>query len=79
MRHHALTLAFVAFAFSIDASPAYAYIDPGIASVLLQGVVGGAATGLVVLRLYGARAKRKLQALFRGSHAPVAEDSDARE
>lgn len=54
-----LTAAYVA-----DAGPAYAYIDPGTASVLLQGVVGGAATFMVVFRMYGARAKKRILAIF---------------
>ena len=31
---------------------AYAYLDPGTGSILLQGLIGGVAGGLVVIRLY---------------------------
>ena len=48
-----LTMAYVA-----DAGMAHAYIDPGTGSILLQGIVGGVATFLVVIRMYGAKAKR---------------------
>lgn len=57
-------VALLAAAFIADAGPAHAYIDPGMASLLLQGVVGGVATFLVVIRLYGAKAKKKILAIF---------------
>lgn len=47
-------------AFIADAGPAQAYIDPGTGSILLQGIVGGAATFMVVLRLYGGRLKQRI-------------------
>ncbi|HEY7747904.1 MAG TPA: hypothetical protein VH933_04445 [Aestuariivirgaceae bacterium] len=39
---------------------AYAYLDPGTGSILLQAVIGGVASGLFVIRLYW----RKLRSLF---------------
>ena len=33
-------------------SPAYAYMDPGTGSLLLQGLLGGIAGAVVVIRLY---------------------------
>ncbi len=36
--------------FSIE--DAHAYLDPGAASILLQGLIAGIASGLVILRLY---------------------------
>ncbi len=57
-------VALLAAAFIADAGPAYAYIDPGMASLLLQGIVGGAATFLVVIRLYGTKAKKRIHAIF---------------
>lgn len=79
MKQRTLVLGFLSVAFVADAGPALAYIDPGIASVLLQGVVGGAATALVVLRLYGAKAKRKLLSLFRGGRSDPREDASTAE
>ena len=35
----------------------HAYLDPGTGSILLQGLIAGVAGGLVVIRLYWARAK----------------------
>jgi hypothetical protein len=54
----------LAAAYIADAGPAFAYIDPGTASILLQGIVGGTATFFVVIRLYGSKAKRKILAIF---------------
>ena len=38
--------------------PAYAYLDPGTGSMLLQIILGGAAGVLLVLKLYWHRLKR---------------------
>jgi len=40
-----------------QSGPAYAYLDPGTGSIILQMVLGGVAGGLVVMRLYWARLK----------------------
>jgi len=37
---------------SIHVSPAYAYMDPGTGSLLLQGLLGGIAGAAVFIRLY---------------------------
>ncbi len=39
------------------ASPAYAYLDPGTGSMLVQMLLGGVAGGLVIGKLYWARIK----------------------
>jgi hypothetical protein len=40
-------------AFSLlSSSPAYAYLDPGTGSIILQGVIGAISAFIVVLRLY---------------------------
>ena len=39
------------------ASPAYAYLDPGTGSTILQLLLGGVAGTMVVLNLYWARVK----------------------
>jgi len=57
-------LVFLVVAYIGDAGKAYAYIDPGTGSILLQGVVGTLATGLVVIRIYGAKAKRRVLAFL---------------
>jgi len=47
------------------AAPAYAYIDPGSGSMLVQLLTGGAAGALILLRLYWRRLKER----FRGPAA----------
>ncbi len=45
-------------------SPAYAYLDPGTGSMLLQGLIGGIASGETVIALYYQKVKlfiRKLR------------------
>jgi hypothetical protein len=37
--------------------PAFAYLDPGTGSILLQVLLGGVAGGLVVVKLYWSRVK----------------------
>lgn len=43
--------------------PAYAYIDPGTGSLILQTLIGAIAGGLIVLKLYWNR----LKGFFSGS------------
>jgi hypothetical protein len=69
----------LAAAFIVDAGPAHAYIDPGMASLLLQGIVGGTATFLVVIRLYGARAKKRILAIFGRTPAKADNNTNATE
>jgi dolichol kinase len=38
-------------------APAYAYLDPGTGSIILQLLLGGVAGGLVIFKLYWARLK----------------------
>jgi len=37
---------------AIQAGPAYAYMDPGTGSLLLQGLLGGIAGAAVFIRIY---------------------------
>jgi hypothetical protein len=45
---------------SICASPAYAYIDPGAGSIILQGLIGGIAAGIAFLSVYFRKIKEKI-------------------
>lgn len=36
----------------LNSSPAYAYLDPGTGSVILQGIIGAITAGAVILRIY---------------------------
>lgn len=39
-------------------TPAYAYLDPGTGSILLQGLLAGVASAIAVLKLYWRRIKQ---------------------
>ncbi|OFX00151.1 MAG: hypothetical protein A3E78_06065 [Alphaproteobacteria bacterium RIFCSPHIGHO2_12_FULL_63_12] len=41
-----------AIIFAAWSDPARAYIDPGAGSLILQGIIGGVAGGLFILRAY---------------------------
>lgn len=47
-----LSVGFIAAALASISTPAYAYLDPGTAGMLLQLLLGGVAGGLVVFKLY---------------------------
>ena len=38
-------------------NPAYAYLDPGTGSILIQLLMGGVAGGMVIIKLYWQRVK----------------------
>jgi hypothetical protein len=42
---------------------AFAYLDPGTGSILVQGIIGGVASGLFIMRIYW----RKIKGLFGAS------------
>ena len=78
-KHSKALTAFLAMAYVADAGPAYAYIDPGMGSLLLQGAVGGAATFMVVMRLYGAKAKKIFLGLLGRQPAQAEQNTHAPE
>ena len=45
-------------------SPAYAYLDPGAGSMILQGLIAAAAAGAAVISLSYQRIKFKIRALL---------------
>lgn len=57
-------------AFRVDA-PAYAYLDPGTGSMIMQMVLGGIAGALVIGRLYWRRIKG-----FFGGKPPGRQDQE---
>lgn len=64
------------------AAPAHAYLDPGTGSLLLQSVIGIAATAWLAVNLNLSRVKKRFRALFgyRDNADPRAEgDSKSRE
>ena len=62
-----LTAAAIAV-FAAMTAPAYAYIDPGAGSMILQGIIGGVAGGLFIMRTYWA----KVVAFFSGGRKSAA-------
>ncbi len=56
----------LAFAFSLNlANPAFAYLDPGTGSMILQILLGGVAGVLMVGKLYWARCKEIFSKVFK--------------
>ena len=41
--------------FAASTAPAYAYLDPGTGSILLQGLIGAVAGGLFMAKVYWAK------------------------
>ena len=60
MLHRSILLGFMALA--ILTTPAYAYLDPGTGSILLQALIGGVAASVTVVSLY----YQKIKAYFSG-------------
>lgn len=56
-----------------SSGPAFAYIDPGTGSMILQGIIGGVAGGLFIMRTYWA----KVVAFFSGSRKAAEISDDA--
>lgn len=55
LKYGFLSLSLIAYFAST--APAAAYLDPGTGSIILQGLIGAVAGGLVVMRLYWSRLK----------------------
>ena len=55
MRTNILLAALAIYAVSMG--NAFAYLDPGTGSIIVQGVIGAVAGGLVVIRMYWAKVK----------------------
>lgn len=76
-----MTRAFFVLAAMLATSfPAYAYLDPGTGSLLLQGAIAAAAAVFGVLSLWWQQAKQLFQSLTNGTPAsstttPVAGDA----
>lgn len=57
----------------LGSAPAHAYLDPGTGSMILQGIIGAAVGGMIVLKLYWARVRNFFST--RGARHPT-EDQD---
>jgi hypothetical protein len=56
-RRNAKLLAVAASLYAASAAPAWAYLDPGTGSILLQGIIAAIATVSVSISLYWRRVK----------------------
>ena len=52
-----LKFLFLIFGLISYTSPAYAYLDPGTGSILLQGLIGGIAAAIAFLSIYWQKVK----------------------
>jgi hypothetical protein len=66
-------LTLTGFAVVFETEPAYAYLDPGTASLVLQGIIGAVGAGIVAAGVYW----RKFTALFRRSEPKQAEGTSS--
>jgi hypothetical protein len=57
MRTFSIGLALAAITLIMVPMPAYAYLDPGAGSILLQAILGTVAAGFAVVSIYYARLK----------------------
>jgi hypothetical protein len=64
MRIRVLLLTFVAIMCGL-VSPAYAYLDPGTGSIILQGIIGSIAAGVAIIGIYW----QKVKAFFSSENA----------
>jgi len=39
-------------------NPAYAYLDPGVGSMILQAIIGGIAVGMTIVSIYWQKVKK---------------------
>jgi Na+/proline symporter len=57
------------------AAPAYAYVDPGTGSMLVQLLTGGTAGALVLARLYWRRLRERVTGKSQATPAPTPADA----
>lgn len=66
-----VVLTALAVLFSIGmTAPAYAYLDPGTGSILLQGLVAAVAGGIVAAKLYWGKLKEFLSFAKKHDESP---------
>jgi hypothetical protein len=60
-------LAIAAVYFVSSTTSAYAYLDPGTGSIILQGIIASIAAGVTAVSFYFNRIKNYLLSIFRSS------------
>lgn len=73
MKHKFADIAALAVAaYVFAAAPAYAYIDPGMGSMILQGLIGAVAGGLFIMRSWWGRIASYLPSARKPAQDPAA-------
>ena len=55
-----------------SASPAFAYLDPGTGSMILQAIIGGIVGGMIAIKVYW----KKVKGFFSGSKTESDDKTD---
>lgn len=76
LRNNQIIVCLVLVAYGV---PAYAYLDPGTGSILIQGVIASIAAAGMVLKLYWHRLIDFLGLGKNKDQAPVSSDTDSDE
>jgi hypothetical protein len=66
-------LGLLALCLGMLTQPAYAYLDPGTGSLLLQGIIGGIAASVTVISLYYSRVKAAFARLLKKREGDAAQ------
>lgn len=59
-----ITVAGLSITMLTATTPAYAYLDPGTGSIILQGLIAGVAVGTTLISMYYWRFKEKIMGFF---------------
>jgi len=70
MNTNKLTIITIALTLVLTSSPAYAYLDPGTGSIILQAIIASVAVGLATMKMWWYRIK----AFFSGN--PIDNEDD---
>ncbi len=69
--HLSLTILILLVASLVTVNDAEAYVDPGASSFLIQGLIGGVAAAIVLLRQYAGRVTSWLRGRKAGDRVDV--------
>jgi hypothetical protein len=67
----------VAIVWAFSSAPAYAYIDPGTGSMILQGLIGAVAGGLFLMRTWWTRIVAMVSGARKSADAAAPTDTNA--
>ena len=72
MKLHLTAIPVLALALMLISAPAFAYIDPGTGSVVVQGLIAGVIGASVAIKIFW----YKIKGVFTGKSAEVDDDDD---